>query len=639
MKKLLSKYKTEYKKNSEEVITLDEYLKIVNQEGVVSSPAERMLKAIGEPKLVDTSKDATLGRIFGNKLLRQYETFKDFYGLEPVVDKIVSYFKHAAQGLEESRQVLYFLGPVGSAKSSLAEKLKELMEQQPIYILADENGVKSPINESPLGLFSVNDAEELGIDARYLKLNLSPWALKRLDEYDGDLSRFKVVKTHPSQLRQIALAKTEPGDENNQDISALVGKMDIRKLEHFSQNDPDAYSYSGGLCLANQGLLEFVEMFKSPLKVLHPLLTATQERNYKGTEAISALPFDGIVLAHSNESEWESFVSDKKNEAFLDRIFIVEVPYNLRVNEEVKIYKKLLDNSSLSKAPCAPDTLETLAKLCVVSRLDMPENSSLEAKMRAYNGENAKDKDTTAKSIQEYKDSASHQEGFKGISTRLAYKILSEVFNYDTQEIAADPVHLFAVLKDTIKRERFSDGVTSLYEKVINQFLMVEYYKTVTKHIQTAYLGSAHGEFGQNVFDRYVSYADYWCQGSDYRDPDTNEMYNIESLNQELEKIEKPARIVNPKDFRHEVVNFCLRYRAKNEGKNPSWNSYEKMRRVIEANMFKNTEELLPVITFMGGSKEDKAKHESFVESMMKLGYTERQVRRVVEWHQRISKS
>ena len=150
--------------------------------------------------------------------------------------------------------------------------------------------------------------------------------MKRLEEYGGDIRQFKVVKRYPSVLRQIAVAKTEPGDENNQDISSLVGKVDIRKLETYAQDDPDAYAYSGGLCLANQGLLEFVEMFKAPIKVLHPLLTATQEANFKGTEGFGAIPFDGIVLAHSNESEWKAFRNNKNNEAFLDRIYIVKVP-------------------------------------------------------------------------------------------------------------------------------------------------------------------------------------------------------------------------------------------------------------------------------------------------------------------------
>jgi serine protein kinase len=321
---------------------------------VYATASERMLAAIGEPEMVDTRHDQRLSRIFGNKVIRIYPAFKDFYGLEEPIEQVVSHFRHAAQGLEEKKQILYLLGPVGGGKSSIAERLKQLMEQVPFYAIKG-----SPVNESPLGLFSNDEdgpllEQQFGIPRRYTQSIMSPWAVKRLEEFGGDIRKFKVVKRFPSILKQVGIAKTEPGDENNQDISALVGKVDIRKLESYAQDDPDAYSYSGGLCLANQGLLEFVEMFKAPIKVLHPLLTATQEGNFKGTEGFGAIPFDGIVMAHSNESEWKAFKNNKNNEAFLDRIYIVKVPYCLRVTEEVKIYDKLLRNSSLKDASARP---------------------------------------------------------------------------------------------------------------------------------------------------------------------------------------------------------------------------------------------------------------------------------------------
>ena len=282
--------------------------------------------------MVDTRNDPRLSRIFANKVIKIYPAFDEFYGMEDAIEQVVSYFRHAAQGLEEKKQILYLLGPVGGGKSSIAERLKQLMEHVPFYAIKG-----SPVNESPLGLFDPTEdgailEKEYGIPRRYLNRILSPWAVKRLEEFGGDIRKFKVVKRYPSVLKQIGVAKTEPGDENNQDISSLVGKVDIRKLETYAQDDPDAYSYSGGLCLANQGLLEFVEMFKAPIKVLHPLLTATQEGNFKGTEGFGAIPFDGIVLAHCNESEWKTFRNNKNNEAFLDRIYIVKVPYCLRVS-------------------------------------------------------------------------------------------------------------------------------------------------------------------------------------------------------------------------------------------------------------------------------------------------------------------
>jgi len=637
---IFNHYQDRYKTTQEEVMSLQDYLELCkNDPSVYASAAERMLMAIGEPELVDTANDSRLSRIFSNKIIKRYPAFSEFYGMEEAVDQIVSYFRHAAQGLEEKKQILYLLGPVGGGKSSLAERLKHLVEHIPFYAIQG-----SPVFESPLGLFNPEEdakilEEDYGIPQRYVKGIMSPWAAKRLHEYGGDISQFKVVKIYPSIIDQIAVAKTEPGDENNQDISALVGKVDIRKLEDYSQDDPDAYSFSGALCRANQGLMEFVEMFKAPIKVLHPLLTATQEGNYNGTEGMGAIPFDGILMAHSNESEWQTFKNNKTNEAFIDRVYIVKVPYCLRISEEIHIYEKLLANSSLSQAPCAPDTLHMLAQFSILSRLIDPENSSIYSKMRIYDGENLKDTDPKAKSIQEYHDSAGVNEGMSGLSTRFAFKILSRVFNFDASEVAANPVHLMYVLEKQIEQEQFPQETADRYLNFIKEYLAPKYVDFIGKEIQTAYLES-YSEYGQNIFDRYVTYADFWIQDQEYRDPETGEILDRAAINEELEKIEKPAGISNPKDFRNEVVNFVLRAKANNAGKNPSWQSYEKMRAVIEKKMFANTEDLLPVISFNAkGSNDEKKKHDNFVARMVERGYTEKQVRLLSEWYLRVRKS
>lgn len=637
---IFANYQSRFETTQQAEISLEEYLIGCREDkAMYATAAERLLMAIGEPEMVDTSKDPRLSRIFSNKVIKTYPTFDGFYGMEESIESVVSFLRHAAQGLEEKKQILYLLGPVGGGKSSLAEQLKLLMEKVPFYALKD-----SPVNESPLGLFDPEqDAAELqeryNIPVRYLRTIPSPWAVKRLREYGGDISKFRVVKLWPSRLSQLAIAKTEPGDENNQDISSLTGKVDIRKLEEFSQDDPDCYSFSGGLCLANQGLLEFVEMFKAPIKVLHPLLTATQEGNYKGTEGISAIPFDGIVLAHSNESEWQSFKSNRNNEAFLDRVLIVKVPYCLRISEERQIYEKLLRNSSLSEAPCAPDTLKMMAQFSVLTRLKEPENSNIWSKMRVYDGENLKDTDPKAKSLMEYKDYAGVNEGMTGLSTRFAYKILSKVFNFDSTEVAANPVHLLYVLEQQVLQEQFPPELQERYLSYIKGHLVPEYIEFIGKEIQTSYLES-YSEYGQNIFDRYVTYVDYWLQDQEYRDPETGEFLDRSALNEELEKIEKPAGISNPKDFRNEIVNFVLRARANNHGRNPRWTSYEKLRTVIEKKMFSNTEELLPVISFNAkSSTEDQTKHENFISRMMEKGYTRKQVRLLSEWYLRVRKS
>lgn len=528
-------YRQRYEAAKDEEFTLQEFLTICRQDrSAYANAAERLLMAIGEPVMVDTALEPRLSRLFSNRVIARYPAFEEFYGMEDAIEQIVSYLKHAAQGLEEKKQILYLLGPVGGGKSSLAERLKALMQRVPIYVLS-ANGERSPVNDHPLCLFNPQEdaqilQKEYGIPTRYLGTIMSPWAAKRLHEFGGDITKFRVVKVWPSILEQVAIAKTEPGDENNQDISALVGKVDIRKLEHYAQNDPDAYGYSGALCRANQGIMEFVEMFKAPIKVLHPLLTATQEGNYNGTEGISALPFNGIILAHSNESEWVTFRNNKNNEAF-------------------------------------------------------------------------------------------------------------RVFNFDHVEVAANPVHLFYVLEQQIEREQFPQEQAERYLEFLKGYLIPKYAEFIGKEIQTAYLES-YSEYGQNIFDRYVTYADFWIQDQEYRDPDTGQLFDRESLNAELEKIEKPAGISNPKDFRNEIVNFVLRARANNSGRNPNWTSYEKLRTVIEKKMFSNTEELLPVISFNAKtSTDEQKKHDDFVDRMMEKGYTRKQVRLLCEWYLRVRKS
>ncbi|WP_372721349.1 PrkA family serine protein kinase [Novipirellula sp.] len=641
---ILRLYSETYEKAKQVKLTLKEYLEAAGSDpSLYSSAAERMVEAIGEPIHVDTSHDSRLGRIFMNRTIKTYPAFRQFFGLEETIERIVGYFRHAAQGLEERKQILYLLGPVGGGKSSLADQLKKLMQARPVFVLCADDEV-SPIFESPLGLFDPKTMghvleEDYGIPTRRLPGYMSPWALKRLDEFGGDISKFSVVRVMPSEQRRCLVAKTEPGDENNQDISSLVGKVDIRKLEHFGQDDADAYSYSGGLNRTTQGLLEFVEMFKAPLKMLHPLLTATQDGSYVGTENVGAMPYQGTIVAHSNESEWESFKSNRNNEAFLDRICVVKVPYCLRVTEEKMIYDKLIHNSELGNAPCAPDTLEMMARFSVLTRLKEHENSSLYSKMRVYDGESLKDTDPHARTVGEYHDAAGVSEGMDGVSTRFAYKILSETFNFDTHEVAADPVHLMYVLEQSIRREQLPEDTEQRYLEFVKEELASRYAEFIGNEIRKAYLESYHA-YGQNIFDRYIAYADAWIDDTDYKDPDTGQLMDREILNEELEKIEHPAGISNAKDFRYEVVKFALRARAKNEGRNPAWTSYEKIRDVIEKRMFGQIEELLPVISF-GAKKDSEAeqKHNEFVERLTKRGYTEHQVRRLVDWYMRVSKS
>lgn len=636
---ILQKASADYiERSSSELMTLEEYLQLCKKDpSVYASPAQRMLKAIGEPTLVDTKDDPRLARIFGNKMLRIYPAFADFFGAEEPIERIVSYFKHAAQGLEEAKQILYLLGPVGGGKSSLAERVKELMENVPVYVIDG-----SPVYENPLSLFNPKDKYAADLQAEYgiprtaIRTIPSPWALEKLKEFGGDLSKFTVRKIFPSRLRQEAISRVEPGDENNQDVSSMVGKLDIRKIEDFAQDHPYAYSYSGGLCRGNNGVVEMVEMFKTPIKMLNPLLTATQDKLYKGTEAIGSIPFDGIILAHSNESEWEAFKNNRTNEAFIDRIYIVKVPYCLRVSEEVKIYQKLLSNSELAAAPCAPGTLELLAQFCVLSRLKDTNNSTLFSKMRVYDGENIKNDDPKAKPYQEYRDAAGVNEGMAGISTRFAFKSLSKTFNFDPEEIAANPIHLMYVLKKSVEDEQYSDGRSDKYMEYLEGVLQDKYMERLEKDIRASFLAS-FDDLCQNVFETYFYYADAWTQDNDYREQATGQTFDRDQLNTELSKIEKAAGIDNPKDFRNNVTNFTIRYRGANGGKLPRWDEFEKMRQVVEKKVLATTDEILPVISFAPKRSDDeRKKHDEFVSKMQERGYTARQTRYLCDWFMRV---
>ena len=296
--------------------------------------------------------------------------------------------------------------------------------------------------------------DRYGIPRRRLNTVMSPWCLKRLDEFGGDISRFRVVKINPSRFARSPCQKPNQATRTIRTFLRSWARSISADSKRSRRSDPDAYSYSGGLNRANQGILEFVEMFKAPIKMLHPLLTATQEGNYVGTENIGAIPFSGIIMAHSNEAEWQSFRANKNNEAFIDRIYVIKVPYCLRATEETEIYEKLIRSSELASAPCAPATLEMLAQFSVLSRLREHENSNLFSKMRVYDGESIREVDPRARSLQEYKDAAGVDEGMDGISTRFAFKVLAATFNHDTVEVSADPVHLMYVLQQALRREQ-----------------------------------------------------------------------------------------------------------------------------------------------------------------------------------------
>ena len=495
MGKLLDTFRTNYSATREEELSLDEYLDLCRKDPrVYATAAERMLAGIGDPEFVDTRNDPRLGRLFGNRVIRRYPAFREFYGMEDAIEQIVAFFKHAAQGLEEKKQILYLLGPVGGGKSSIAERLKSVMETHPIYALKG-----SPVNESPLGLFA---PEQLRADPAGRIRHPAPLP-ERHHVAVGDQAAAGIRRRHHAVPGRAHHAVGAAPGRHHQD---RAGRRE--QPGHLVPRRQDRHPQARALRAERPRRLQLlgrpVPRQPGPARIRGDVQGADQDaapvadrdagRQLQGHGRASPPSRSTASSSRTrNESEWHSFRNNKNNEAFLDRIYIVKVPYCLRVSDEVKIYEKLLANSSLSKAPCAPGTLDMMAQFSVLSRLKEPENSSIYSKMRVYDGETLKDVDPKAKTLQEYRDYAGADEGMTGLSTRFAYKVLSAVFNHDQTEIAANPVHLMYVLEQRLAREDLPDEVRRRYIEHLKGYLAPRYAEFIGKEIQTAYLESYCG--------------------------------------------------------------------------------------------------------------------------------------------------
>ncbi len=648
-----SDFKSDYKSRGPETMSFTEYLGLCKTDPLAyANAAERLLDVIGAPEIIDTSNDSgKQGRIHQGKVIARYKAFEDFFGMEETIQKMMSHLKGSAEGSEYRKQVLYLLGPVGGGKSSLGDRVKELMEQRPIYVLKSKaTGKMSPINESPLGLFDNPEMKKkvsarFGIPMRKMNMNMSPWAVKRLEEAGGNPDdAFEVVKVYPSAKNQIAVAKVEPQDENTQDVSTLVGKVNINELgEGLDQNDPDAYLYSGGFAHGNQGVMEFVEMFKTPLKVLNPMLEALQSRNYQGTESIGIIPFEGLILAHSNESEWKKFSGNKDNEAILDRINVIRVPYTLQMDQEAKIYKKILEQSGYADRPMAPKTIEILAKFSAMSRLqDVEGNAKYGHKVRAevMNGDIPEGAAAKVPTIGELKSNAPLEEGMSGISTRFAFKSLTEAFNAKSNEgeFGADPILLMETLLQRIKEDgTITEDNKEKYRGFIINDLMKEYGAFVAEEISEAFTNASDG-MCQNMFDRYIAMANAWIMNDPYNDKAvTGQVLSKADLDKKLQEIEKPSGIPDPKAFRDMVTRYVMNQQAQT-GQKVQWDSYEKMRQVIRTNLSRKMADAMPIIQFDGPTLEGEelAQRNTFLKNMESKGYTLPMVKRVVGLHQKM---
>ncbi|NLL85692.1 MAG: PrkA family serine protein kinase [Syntrophomonadaceae bacterium] len=598
-----------------------EYLNMVKKDPDIAKLAHKRMYDIivsSGVESIKTEDHQRLKRIYGKETIKRYKFFEsDFYGIDKTIMEIVRYFHSAAMRGEESRQVLYMVGPVGSGKSSLMESLKKALEQHPpIFVLKD-----CPMREEPLHLIPKHLRDEfsqiLGVN---IEGDLCPVCRYRLiHEYQGEYENFRVVTTDFSIRSRKGIAVVPPVDPNNQDTSVLVGSVDISKMDLYPEDDPRVLSLNGAFNAGNRGLVEFIEIFKNDVEYLHTILTATQEKSIPSPGKNSMIYFDGIILAHSNESEWNKFKSDHTNEAILDRIVKIEVPYCLELDEEVKIYQKILKRSNF-KAHIAPHTIEMASIFAIISRLTPSSKVDIISKMHLYNGEEVLQKDATQRvDIRELREEAG-REGFEGISTRFIMKAIDNALS-ESEHDCINPIILLDSLAKSVKASDFGEEEKKKLMAYLQDVVRKEYNRILEKEVTKAFI---HGyrEQAEALFNNYLDHAEAFVNKSKLKDINTGE--ELDPDEEFLSSIEAQLGLTGnaAKGFRHDVTAYMFTLLRNN--KKIEYECYEPLKEAIEKKLTASVRELSRIITQARvRDSEQSEKYNQMVDEMKRNGYCE----------------
>jgi len=566
-------------------------------------------------EVIKTDEHPRLRRIYGNDVIRKYKFFEDFYGIDKTLAKIVRYFHSAAMAGEESRQVLYLVGPVGSGKSSIMEALKRALENsEEIYALKG-----CPMREEPLHLVPKHlrkDFEEiLGVK---IEGDLCPICRYRLKhEYDEEFEKFPVEKTGFSISSRKGIGVVTPVDPNNQDTSILTGSVDISKMDLYPEDDPRVLSLNGAFNVGNRGIVEFIEVFKNETEYLHTMITATQEKSIPSPGKGAMIYFDGAILAHSNEAEWNKFRSDHTNEAILDRIVKIEVPYCLELNEEIKIYEKILKKSRFN-AHVAPHTIEVASMFAILTRLAPSSKVDLMTKLKIYNGEEIVEKGVTRKiDIFELREEAP-REGMTGISTRFIMKVLDTALS-ESECNCINPVGVMETIVKSVKELSISDEEKSKYIRYVQDLIKKEYNMILEKEVTKAFI-YGYKEQAESLFNNYLDHAEAYINKTRLKDPNTGE--ELEPDEKFMRSIEEQIGITetSAKGFRGDVTAYMF-FTLRNGGK-LDYRSYEPLKEAIEKKLTSSVRELSRIITKakVRDEEQDK-KYNNMVEEMKRNGY------------------
>lgn len=599
--------------------TLLDYLALVKENPKLSVLAHQRMYDLLIKTGVDTVKteeNPRLKRIYGNDTIKRYSFFvNNFFGIDKSIMKIMRYFHSAAMKGEESRQVLYLVGPVGAGKSSIMEALKQALEMSsPIYMIKD-----CPMSEEPLHLIPKHlrpqFEEVLGVKIEGDLCPICRYKLKH--EYNGEFERFPVTTTEFSIRSRKGIGVVPPVDPNNQDTSVLSGSVDISKLDLYPEDDPRVLSLNGAFNVGNRGVVEFIEVFKNDVEYLHTMITATQEKSIPSPGKGAMIYFDGIILAHSNEAEWNKFKSDHTNEAILDRIVKVEVPYCLELDEEVKIYRKVLKNSSFD-AHIAPHTIEVASMFAILTRLLPSSKADPFTKLKIYNGEEIVEKGSTKRiDITELREEAT-REGMSGISTRFIMKVLDTTLS----ESEFNCINPIAVIENMIKATKelaIGEDEKKRYLGLLQDTIKKEYNKILEKEVTKAFI---HGyrEQAESLFNNYLDHAEAYVNTTKLKDENTGE--ELEPDIKFMQSIEEQIGISGTaaQGFRQDVTSYM--FSIMRSGGKIEYTSYEPLKEAIEKKLTASVKELSRIITQAKvRDKEQDTKFNNMVAAMKENGY------------------
>src|SRR5262245_38364932 len=564
-------------------------------------------------------EDPRVKRLFKDESVKVYNFFADeFFGIEKVVAQIVRYFHSASLKGEESRQVLYLMGPVGSGKSSLVEKLHHGLEDSvPFYAIEG-----CPMSEEPLHLIPRHLRKEfekmLGV---HIEGDLCPVCRFRLkEEFGCRYEEVPITTCFFSKRNRVGVGVVPPVDPNNQDTSVLIGSEDISKLDVYSEGDPRVLDLNGALNVGNRGMCEFIEVFKNETEYLHAMITATQEKVIPAPGRHGMVYVDTVIVAHSNEAEWQKFKADHTNEAILDRIVVVKVPYNLRLSEEVKIYQKIIRNSDF-RAHVAPHTLEIASMFAILSRLEPNAKCDLVTKLKLYNGEEVIEKGKTKRiDTQELREDAK-REGMSGISTRFIMKALDNALSDNTEGNCINPINVREALINMVKEADLADDTRKQHLEFLQDILHKEYLELLEKEITKAFVYS-YQEQAESLFQNYLDHAEAFVNKTKVKDRNTKEQVQPDAGF--LKSIEEQIAIIGSaaEGFRQEVIAYL--WASSRRGERVSYRSYEPLKEAIEKKLMTSVRDISRIITKARTRDEEQtAKYNAMVKNLLDSGYCE----------------